>query len=464
MYRIVFIISLFVASSYIGIAQINQKEYKQLIDYVNCKYAVKYINEKRISIAKEKGGEAYLKDFYKRKNAFETNVSSLSDINKGLDKSKSNSTTIYEALRKSATGFEKARVLWQYIDDKKKNFNLKWTTEAAINSAISLSDDDIKISGKPVNFKTFLKSATSELRAELPGMLVLESTDNNEMDSEGKDGSEDTQADVQGSNNDKEQDSATTNISNEGIEGDGQLADEEESAQEQKKEERASNSAVIPKFLILIIILGAVIFVYFKRSRIGDFLKKQMPGKRNDSQSELVVVLNKNDALNDELNNLNKQIQDLKEENSLLHNTMKELKQQFDALKTQIVNQQDKSLQSNVVPLVFEPRQSNEKLNQVKTRKFYADAIIDGEFNKITEQPNSDTVYELKLQESLRRATFDIFSGAYQRVLKNADFVDGCEKQKLTMQPTNLEVVYGEVEINDLGNWRITKRAIVKFI
>lgn len=99
------------------------------------------------------------------------------------------------------------------------------------------------------------------------------------------------------------------------------------------------------------------------------------------------------------------------------------------------------------------------------TKTLYADAIINGILNKVTEQPNDDTVYELILKtQTDNAATLTIFRDAYRRVLKNTDFIDGCEKQRINNIPNDLHVEKGEVLKQDTGKWKVTKRANVKFV
>jgi hypothetical protein len=95
----------------------------------------------------------------------------------------------------------------------------------------------------------------------------------------------------------------------------------------------------------------------------------------------------------------------------------------------------------------------------------YADAIVNGEFNKVTDHPNDDTIFELLLNVSSgKTASFVIYKDAYRRVLKNADFIDGCEKQRINFNPTNLNVIKGETSLLDNGKWQIAKKAEVKFV
>lgn len=96
----------------------------------------------------------------------------------------------------------------------------------------------------------------------------------------------------------------------------------------------------------------------------------------------------------------------------------------------------------------------------------YADSIhLDGFFNRVSEQANEDTVFEIKLKlPSDTMARFTVYEGAHKRVLKNADFIEGCEKQKTNNQPTRLEVEDGTAELTDSGKWKITNKAKIKFV
>jgi ribosomal protein L40E len=95
----------------------------------------------------------------------------------------------------------------------------------------------------------------------------------------------------------------------------------------------------------------------------------------------------------------------------------------------------------------------------------YADAIINGAFHRVSEQPNEDTVFELLVTSSARTTQqFRIYSEACKRVLKNPDFVDGCDKQRISAQPQNLEVEPGETVQDEFGKWKIIKKVKVKFV
>jgi len=127
-----------------------------------------------------------------------------------------------------------------------------------------------------------------------------------------------------------------------------------------------------------------------------------------------------------------------------------------------------KDLQKRIADLETGNRkiETEQKPVTPSSKMLYADSIIDGGmFNKITEQHNDDTVFELLLKTpSDKIATFTVYGPAHRRVLKNADFVDGCDKQRLNAQPQNLEIENGEATLQDNGKWLITKKAKVKFV
>lgn len=102
---------------------------------------------------------------------------------------------------------------------------------------------------------------------------------------------------------------------------------------------------------------------------------------------------------------------------------------------------------------------------QNQPKKFFADSIVENHFNKISDSANDDTVFELYLKKATdRTAEFSIYENAKRRVLKNADFIDGCDKQKINSNPVDLQIEKGTTVLQDNGKWQITSKAKVKFI
>jgi len=84
----------------------------------------------------------------------------------------------------------------------------------------------------------------------------------------------------------------------------------------------------------------------------------------------------------------------------------------------------------------------------------YADAIIDGYFNRLSETPNGDTIFELHLQNE-KVATFRVFSGANQLIIKRPEFLEGCDRQILTnAQKIQIENE-GTAWLQTNGKWKI---------
>jgi hypothetical protein len=114
-------------------------------------------------------------------------------------------------------------------------------------------------------------------------------------------------------------------------------------------------------------------------------------------------------------------------------------------------------------PILKPTPQENEQLHYNQPKTLYADAIIRDFFNKVSEQPNDDTVYELLLKTPNATTTeFTIFQNAYPRVIDTPDFIKGCEKQGHSK--TSLEVEKGVATLQDNGKWQITQPAKVKFV
>ena len=94
---------------------------------------------------------------------------------------------------------------------------------------------------------------------------------------------------------------------------------------------------------------------------------------------------------------------------------------------------------------------TEEKIQNVDTL-LYADCIVDGFFNKVTEEPDEDTVFELHTKNNT--ADFVIFSGAKRRIIANPAYLDGCEKQIIGDSDVVVEEK-GTAQIQMDGKWKI---------
>jgi hypothetical protein len=102
---------------------------------------------------------------------------------------------------------------------------------------------------------------------------------------------------------------------------------------------------------------------------------------------------------------------------------------------------------------------------QNQPQKLFADAIVENHFNRISDNANDDTVFELYLKKATdRTAEFTVYENAKRRVLKNADFIDGCDKQKINSNPVDLQIEKGTAILQDNSKWQISTKAKVKFV
>lgn len=86
-------------------------------------------------------------------------------------------------------------------------------------------------------------------------------------------------------------------------------------------------------------------------------------------------------------------------------------------------------------------------------KQLYADSIIDGVFSHVKEQENEDTVFVLKLK-SETDASITLYRGAYNKVLANASYLEGCDKQIIGNNSVDI-VREGEAEKGFNGKWKV---------
>lgn len=104
--------------------------------------------------------------------------------------------------------------------------------------------------------------------------------------------------------------------------------------------------------------------------------------------------------------------------------------------------------------------ESNSYVNQqsssrpIETQKLlYSDSIIDGMFSHVREHENDDTVFVLRLRNDTN-ASITLYKGAYNKVLANASYLEGCEKQILGSNSVEI-AREGEAEMVSNGKWKV---------
>jgi len=232
---------------------------------------------------------------------------------------------------------------------------------------------------------------------------------------------------------------------------------------QQIKKQKEDIQITWDKILLLLLtlqVLGILIFLFADKEKRRDEILYTITGRKSDKETPRLLEW-KNDIIEKAVEKA-KQIQPAspspKSNNSELELIIRDLQKRIavleDASKKKAVEQDRKD---------EEPSKPN--ITVPSSRTLYADAIINGELNKVTEQPNDDTVYELFLKDQANKtAEVTIYSYAYRRVLETPDFIEGCEKQRINNPPNNLQVEKGDAQLQDNGKWQIIKKVSVKFI
>ena len=98
----------------------------------------------------------------------------------------------------------------------------------------------------------------------------------------------------------------------------------------------------------------------------------------------------------------------------------------------------------------------------VQPQSLYADSVFEGIFNCVNEQPDDDTIFELKLNNPDDTvAKVIVYAPAQKKVIANPSYLEGCEKQILgnTAVSTQREGIARKV---GGGKWIITTPPEVK--
>ena len=110
-----------------------------------------------------------------------------------------------------------------------------------------------------------------------------------------------------------------------------------------------------------------------------------------------------------------------------------------------------------------EPREGNIHIKRKpnSNNKLYADSINeDGSFNNVTEQPDSNSTYEISNNNN--NGIFTIYDKAHDRILKDTNSLNGSETQKVSENPNSTKTESGNTVFDKTtGKWKITKKAKV---
>lgn len=164
----------------------------------------------------------------------------------------------------------------------------------------------------------------------------------------------------------------------------------------------------------------------------------------SDTNNNYIVV----NELKKQIEQLQLEISTLKNENSLLQ---KELSEQHVLSDSGNINTNREEITEEKKNNVVQYTQEHNSFS------LYSDFIVDGIFNKVTETPNEDTVYELILDNGNGcSASVIVYQGAYSRILVNKSFIDGCEIQIVGKNEVCVEE-NGLAEKDNNGKWKLVK-------
>lgn len=206
------------------------------------------------------------------------------------------------------------------------------------------------------------------------------------------------------------------------------------------KEGYNKNKLLVLIALIALAILLIVIVLYFVlrfkglRDEIvdvvtgSDRIKKWF--KNNNEKPSIIPVQKSNDG---EIRSLQNENRDLKKRVTQLEDYIREW------------GKKSESIVLDQTPEPPKPAESQKKL--------FADSILNEVFLRVRQQENDDTLYVLKLK-SETHATFTLYERAYNRVIANTSFLEGCEKQVLGN--SSVEIIReGEAEKGADGKWKV---------
>lgn len=406
---------------------ISQAEYEKWVDYVNCKYTVAFIDKK---IAQNSGE---INDKYK--NNYTKNKSKL-------DVSSFDKAVKYKEIKNVIGSFLKALLLSEYINDKKNSLQPDWDKKQIINSLINLPSDQPSAQGN--GFKGYLTKTTNSLEKDLQNQISDSFFIAKEQQVKGE---QPKQEMVEQTTPDVKQtfDNATKTIA--------------------EKPAKSGKSFFVWAMWFCIITL-LIALIYYFRNEVKKWVAKIFDSKVKNENKFPEEIEEKVPASVSELEIENKRllqnIEQWETKNAVLRTENQRLKNKIFELEQQVKEIENK--EQHIIEPTIPKIESKTEISEIrKSNKLYAANIIDGIFNKVTEQPNDYSVFELTLL-SQSTASFSIYHNAYRRVLAAPEFIEGCDKQILSDTPSNLDIEMGEAQYNNSGKWQVTKKAKIKFI
>lgn len=213
----------------------------------------------------------------------------------------------------------------------------------------------------------------------------------------------------------------------------------------------------IPFFIIGLYAILITVWLIIEKLKFRDNVLYVLTGKRgNKSKGKSRIDVFKaeiskqaiNDFMTETLTN-GKQGLTKTEVEAIVNNRLKEWEIEFIGRQQEIGEKESQSGYNDV-------SKRDEFINETKT--LYANSIIKGVFNRVTEQPIAgETNFELQLESSNScTAKVTLHPGAYGRLVRSHLFLDGCKVSRLNKDYTTIETEQpGEAVLGQDGKWKI---------
>ena len=200
-------------------------------------------------------------------------------------------------------------------------------------------------------------------------------------------------------------------------------------------------------FVLVGMVLGLMVYLFiFLHNKMDDESKRidqRIERRKKDIENLYEKIDSSTTGVHDQNEKAaEKMVVDLKKKNDELWNKVVELEGML----------KEKNASFSIEPVTNTTQQSPSKSNESQ-KLFYADSIIDGVFFRVREHENDDAVFVLKLK-SESKAAITLYERAYNKILENASYLDGCEKQ--IIGKNSVEIVdEGEAEMGSDGKWKV---------
>lgn len=183
---------------------------------------------------------------------------------------------------------------------------------------------------------------------------------------------------------------------------------------------------------ILLSILLPIIYQKRLQDKVVDIVRgsDRLKNWRDDGKVDAKTTVVSNTSYDGDIRELRNRVSDLEDK---LRNATKE--------------------NTNTVVTSISSSQGKTAVSGSSAKHLYADSIVNGKFNKVKETPGDDSIFELNLKGD-SKANVTIYKQAYNKVLANPSYLEGCEKQ----MPGNTSVHIdreGTAEKDDNGKWKL---------